>query len=95
MPISKTKVKNAAIAAKAEAQRLEDPRRGRHPDHLHRWPASPRRCGTECPVATPQTCIAHLIRNSLDYAGWEDRKLLAAAIERSIRPRAAKWHRPK
>jgi putative transposase len=30
---------------------------------------------------TLQTCIVHLIRNSLDYAGWKERKPLAAAIK--------------
>ena len=30
---------------------------------------------------TLQTCIVHLIRNSLDYASWKDRKLLAAALK--------------
>jgi len=29
---------------------------------------------------TLQTCIVHLIRNSLDFASWKDRKLLAAAL---------------
>jgi putative transposase len=33
------------------------------------------------PATTLQTCIVHLIRNSLDYANWKDRKLLAAAIK--------------
>ena len=33
------------------------------------------------PASTLQTCIVHLIRNSLDYAGWKDRKGLAAAIK--------------
>jgi transposase-like protein len=33
------------------------------------------------PSATLQTCIVHLIRNSLDYASWKDRKPLAAAIK--------------
>ena len=33
------------------------------------------------PASTLQTCIVHLIRNSLDYASWKDRKLLAAAIK--------------
>ncbi|MBE2281841.1 MAG: IS256 family transposase [Prosthecobacter sp.] len=33
------------------------------------------------PSTTLQTCIVHLIRNSLDYASWKDRKLLAAAIK--------------
>ncbi|EJS3854382.1 IS256 family transposase, partial [Pseudomonas aeruginosa] len=32
------------------------------------------------PATTLQTCIVHLIRNSLDYASWKDRKALAAAI---------------
>ena len=32
------------------------------------------------PATTLQTCIVHLIRNSLDYATWKDRKPLAAAI---------------
>ena len=32
------------------------------------------------PATTPQTCIVHLIRNSLDYASWKERKALAAAI---------------
>lgn len=33
------------------------------------------------PATTLQTCIVHLIRNSLDYVGWKDRKALAAAIK--------------
>ena len=33
------------------------------------------------PATTLQTCIVHLIRNSLDLASWKDRKLLAAAIK--------------
>lgn len=33
------------------------------------------------PATTLQTCIVHLIRNSLDYAGWKDRKLLAKALK--------------
>jgi putative transposase len=32
------------------------------------------------PRTTLQTCIVHLIRNSLDYASWKDRKKLAAAL---------------
>jgi len=30
---------------------------------------------------TLQTCVVHLIRNSLSYAGWKDRKELAAALK--------------
>lgn len=32
------------------------------------------------PATTLQTCIVHLIRNSLDYASWKERKALARAI---------------
>ena len=28
-----------------------------------------------------QTCIVHLIRNCLDYAGWKDRKPIATALK--------------
>jgi len=35
---------------------------------------------TVFPKATVQTCIVHLIRNSLDYVGWKDRKLVAQAL---------------
>ncbi len=33
------------------------------------------------PDTTLQTCIVHLIRNSLDYASWKERKALATAIK--------------
>ena len=33
------------------------------------------------PATTLQTCIVHLIRNSLDFASWKERKELAAAIK--------------
>jgi len=33
------------------------------------------------PATTLQTCIVHLIRNSLDYASWKERRTLAAAIK--------------
>jgi transposase-like protein len=32
------------------------------------------------PATTLQTCIVHLIRNSLDFVSWKDRKALAAAL---------------
>jgi putative transposase len=37
--------------------------------------------GVVYPATTLQTCIVHLIRNSLDYVSWTDRKALAAAIK--------------
>ncbi len=40
----------------------------------------PEALATVFPATTLQTCIVHLIRNSLDYASWKDRKLLAAAL---------------
>jgi putative transposase len=33
------------------------------------------------PATTLQTCIVHLIRNSLNYAAWKDRAELAAALK--------------
>ncbi len=33
------------------------------------------------PATTLQTCIVHLIRNSLEYASWKDRRALAAALK--------------
>src|SRR5205085_11134067 len=32
------------------------------------------------PATTLQTCVVHLIRNSLEFANWKERKLLAAAL---------------
>ncbi len=36
--------------------------------------------GAVFPATTLQTCIVHLIRNSLDFASWKERKALAQAI---------------
>ena len=36
--------------------------------------------GAVFPATTLQTCIVHLIRNSLDYASWKDRRQLAQAL---------------
>ena len=33
------------------------------------------------PATTLQTCIVHLIRNSLEYASWKERRELAAALK--------------
>ena len=41
----------------------------------------PEALGAVFPATTLQTCIVHLIRNSLDFASWKDRKSLAAAIK--------------
>lgn len=36
--------------------------------------------GAVFPATTLQTCIVHLIRNSLHYASWKDRNAMAAAL---------------
>ena len=61
---------------------LKQPRRRRHPDRRGRWArrAWPRRSRRRFPATTVQTCIVHLIRNSLDFASWKDRKAVAAAL---------------
>ncbi len=41
----------------------------------------PEALGAVYPATTLQSCIVHLIRNSLDFASWKDRKALAAAIK--------------
>jgi putative transposase len=41
----------------------------------------PEALATVYPPTTLQTCIVHLIRNSLDYASWKERKALAAALK--------------
>lgn len=39
---------------------------------------------------TVQTCIVHLMRNSLDFASWKDRRSVAAALKGSIGHRRRK-----
>ncbi len=44
------------------------------------------------PEAVVQTCIVHLLRHSLDFVSWKDRKLVAAALKdiyRAMDPAAA------
>lgn len=41
----------------------------------------PEALGAVYPATTLQTCIVHLIRHSLDYANWKERKPLAAALK--------------
>ena len=41
----------------------------------------PEALAVSYPDTTLQTCIVHLIRNSLDYASWKDRKALAKALK--------------
>jgi transposase-like protein len=41
----------------------------------------PEAIGAVFPQTTVQTCIVHLIRNSLDYASWKDRRAVAAELK--------------
>jgi putative transposase len=45
----------------------------------------PEAINTVFPETTVQTCIVHLIRNSLDFASWKDRKSVAAALKEVYR----------
>ena len=40
--------------------------------------------GAVFPATTLQTCIVHLIRNSLDYASWKDRKALGGGYQTDL-----------
>ena len=42
------------------------------------------------PEATVQTCIVHLLRNSMNFVSWKDRKPLAAALKSIYRAVDAK-----
>ena len=44
-------------------------------------PAGAEGLGAVFPATTLQTCIVHLIRNSLEYASWKERRELAAALK--------------
>jgi putative transposase len=41
------------------------------------------------PQTIVQTCIVHLIRNSMDFASWKDRKPIAAALKKIYRSKDA------
>src|SRR3712207_4129721 len=44
------------------------------------------------PEATVQTCVVHLLRHSLDFVSWKDRRAVAAALKeiyRAVDPTAA------
>ncbi len=49
----------------------------------------PEVINTVFPEMVMQTCIVHLIRNSLDFASWKDRKSVATALKEVYRTQAA------
>lgn len=49
----------------------------------------PEAINTVFPETTVQTCIVHLIRNSLDFASWKDRRQVAAGLKEVYRAPSA------
>lgn len=49
----------------------------------------PEAITTVFPLTQVQTCIVHMIRNSLEYTGWKDRKALAAELKTIYRAETA------
>ena len=52
----------------------------------------PEAIGAAFPDTTVQTCIVHLLRHSLDFVSWKDRRAVAAALKdiyRAVDPTAA------
>ncbi|WP_323072712.1 IS256 family transposase [Mycetohabitans endofungorum] len=49
----------------------------------------PEAINTVFPETTVQTCIVHLIRNSLDFASWKERKQVAAELKEVYRAPSA------
>jgi putative transposase len=47
---------------------------------LRRLTGFPEAIAATWPVATVQTCVVHLIRTSMRFIGYQDRKKVAAAL---------------
>src|SRR5688572_12429058 len=47
------------------------------------------------PQTTVQTCIVHLLRHSLSYCNWQDRKAVAAALKDVYRAATAELARER
>ena len=47
------------------------------------------------PDAIVQTCIVHLLRNSMDFVSWKDRKGLASALKEAYRAPSARKAKSK
>src|SRR5208283_3552966 len=63
------------------ARRIAQPRHQGRPVRLLRRPERPARCDRgDWSKAKVQTCVIHLIRASMKYVSWKDRKKAAAAM---------------
>jgi transposase-like protein len=51
----------------------------------------PEAIGAVFPETLVQTCIVHLIRNSLAFVSWKDRKGLSTTSNMSVAPRPRSW----
>jgi hypothetical protein len=51
----------------------------------HDSPGTPEAIDAVFPETVVQTCIVHLIRNSMSFASWKDRKPIAQAL-RGVQP---------
>ena len=49
----------------------------------------PEAIGTVFPLTTVQTCIIHLIRNSLAFVSWKDRKIIMPDLKAIYRAETA------
>ena len=66
----------------ARHDRTQEPRRRGHSDRRRRWPEGISRGYRRLfPPTIVQTCVVHLIRNSMDFASWKDRKPIAAELK--------------
>ena len=63
-------------------ERTEKPGCRRHPDRRRRWlKGFPDAINAVFPETVVQTCIVRLIRNSMGFASWKDRKAIASALK--------------
>ena len=52
------------------------------PTRASGWTLLSRHCTTAaCPETIVQTCIVHLLRHSMEFASWKDRKAIAATLK--------------
>ena len=64
------------------ADRAEEPRRAGHPDRLRDGlKGFPEAIEAVFPKTEVQLCIVHMVRNSLRFVGWKERKAVAADLK--------------
>ena len=87
-PVDRADRRRQVLAAGHE--RTQEPRRRRHSHRRCRWPEGlPRSDHAVFPEAIVQTCIVHLIRHSLEFVSWKDRKPVVPALQQIYRAKDA------